>query len=567
MRGRRLATTEEIVAIVSPAEESEAAVRRLESWASDNGLGLETVDVGDDIDDVYDPDSETLGVTIGGDGTFLEGIQQFEPRNVPILGINTGTLAFLVRVDVDDLEAALTEVVQGRATIDERQQITVEANGLEATGINDVMVKHVQPEEPVDRKITKLDVFADGQYVGEYDGTGLAIATPTGSTGISLSANGPVHNPTNNSCLQIVPLHTHRMGVRPLIVSEDTEICIVCSERADMLIDGGRFHEQLEADDVITVTGAASTANVVRTSHDDDFFTAITELLGWGARDAEGESLPPTVSSEAGPDCFEERACELAKEAVRSVRNPLRNLHGKVETERYKTDTSDVITEADYLSENIITTAIENEYPAHTILTEEGIHTETGSEYTWLVDPLDGTGNYANGNPNYAVSLALLENDEPIVGVVYAPETDELWSAIAGEGAYKNGSPITTTDRDALEESMLMSGYDPEGIFLSYFYDDTRGVRRLGSAALHLCYLANGSADAVWEYDTYPWDVAAGIVIAREAGASVTDSSGESFEVYGEKDRQELVASNGHIHDDLTSRLRDNEYLYNTVDN
>ncbi|ELY66643.1 inositol monophosphatase [Natronobacterium gregoryi SP2] len=552
---------------MSPAEESEAAVQRLETWADDNGLGLQTVDVGDDIDDVYAPDSETLGVTVGGDGTFLEGIKQFSPRNVPILGVNTGTLAFLVRVDVDDLEAALTEVVQGRATIDERQQVAVEANGLEATGINDVMVKNVRPENPIDRKITKLDVFADGQYVGEYDGTGLAIATPTGSTGISLSANGPVHNPTNNSCLQIVPLHTHRMGVRPLIVSENTEIRIVCSEETDLLVDGGRFHEQLETDDVITVTGAKSTANVVRTSYDDDFFTAISELLGWGARDTAGKSIPPTISSESEPDSFEERACELAKEAVRSVRNPLRNLHGKVEKERYKTDASDVITEADYLSENIITTAIENEYPAHTILTEEGVHTETGSEYTWLIDPLDGTGNYANGNPNYAVSLALLENDEPIVGVVYAPETDELWSAIAGEGAYKNGVPVTVTDRNALEESMLMSGYDPEGTFLSYFYDGTRGVRRLGSAALHLCYLANGSADAVWEYDTYPWDVAAGIVIAREAGASVTDSSGTPFEVYGEKDRQELVASNGHIHDDLTTRLRDNEHLYNTVDN
>ena len=566
MQGRRLATIEELIAIVSPSEESREAVNRLQSWANDNGLRMNAVDVGTDIDDVYSAENETLGVTIGGDGTFLEGIQQFEPRNVPLLGINTGTLAFLVRVDVDDLEVALTEVVQGRATIDNRQQLAVEAHGLEATGINDVMIQHVPPENPIDRKITQLDVFADGQYVGEYDGTGLAIATPTGSTGVSLSANGPIHNPTNNSSLQIVPLHTHRMGVRPLIVSEDTSIRIVCAEAADMLVDGGRHHERLEADDVITVTGADSTANIVRTSYDDDFYTAISELLGWGARDADEESLPADVAVSREPDDTVDRALNLAEEAAKSVRVSLRDLHGKVESEEFKTDKADVITEADYLSENIITTVIENEYPAHNIHTEEGVYVESGSDYTWLIDPLDGTGNYANGNPNYSVSIALLENDNPIVGVVYAPETDELWSAAVGKGAYKDGALITATDRKQLDESMLMSGYDPDGSFLTHFYSETRGVRRLGSAALHLCYLASGSADAVWEYDTYPWDVAAGILIAREAGASLTDSSGERFEVYTERDRQELIGSNGYIHEDITDRLQRNEQLYNTVD-
>ena len=566
MKGRRLATVEELIAIVSPGEESQDAVNSLQSWANDNGLQMTTVDVGTDIDDVYSEENETLGITIGGDGTFLEGIQQFEPRNIPLLGVNTGTLAFLVRVDVDDFEAALTEVIQGRATIDNRQQLVVETNEHTVTGINDVMIQNVPPEKPVDRKITKLDVFADGQYVGEYDGTGLAVATPTGSTGVSLSANGPIHNPTNNSSLQIVPLHTHRMGVRPLIVNEDTSIQIVCAEAADMLVDGGRHHERLEADDIVIVTGADSTANIVRTSYDDDFYTAISELLGWGARDVGGKSLPTDVAVSHEPDEMADKALNLAEEAARSVRVPLRDLHGKVESVEFKTDKADVITEADYLSENIITTAIENEYPAHNIRTEEGVHVESGSDYSWLIDPLDGTGNYANGNPNYSVSIALLKNDEPVVGVVYAPETDELWSAVAGNGAYKNGALITTTDRKQLDESMLMSGYDPDGSFLTHFYSETRGVRRLGSAALHLCYLASGSADAVWEYDTHPWDVAAGVVIAREAGASLTDSSGERFEVYTERDRQELIGSNDHIHEDITNRLQHNKQLYNTVD-
>ncbi|NHN48073.1 inositol monophosphatase [Halostella sp. JP-L12] len=566
MRGRRLATIEELIAITSPGEETEEAVARLRSWTNDNGLELHTVDVGSDIDAVYTEENETLGITIGGDGTFLEGIQQFAPRNIPLLGINTGTLAFLVRIDVDDLEEALTEVIQGRSSIDNRQQLSVKANGLEATGINDVMVQNVPPEDPIDRKITKLDVFADGQYVGEYDGTGLAISTPTGATGVSLSANGPIHNPTNNSSLQIVPLHTHQMGVRPLIVSEDTTIRINCTDESDLLVDGGRHHERLDAEDVITVTGAENTADLVRTSYDDDFFTAISELLGWGARDADGKSLPAGVAKRNEPEEMLDRALKLAKEAAKSVREPLRDLHGRIESEEFKTDKSDVITEADYLSENIIVTAIENEYPAHNIRTEEGVHAKTGSDYTWLIDPLDGTGNYANGNPNYSVSIALLEGDKPIVGVVYAPETDELWSAIAGDGAKKNGEPIMVTNRDQLDESMLMSGYDPDGSFLTHFYNETRGVRRLGSAALHLCYLASGSADAVWEYDTHPWDVAAGVIIAREAGATITDSSSDRFSVYAEKDRQELIGSNGLIHEDMMERLQHNEELYNTID-
>lgn len=566
MKGRRLATLETVIAVVSPAEESREAVERLEAWTRGNGLRVETVPVGQAIDDVYLSSEETLGVTIGGDGTFLEGIQQFEPYGVPILGINTGTLAFLVRVDVDDLEDALTEVVQGRATIDRRQQLSVQADGIDATGINDVVIQHVQPEDPVGRKITKVEVFADEEYVGEYDGTGLAVATPTGSTGISLSANGPVHRPTNNSTLEIVPLHTHRMGIRPVIVSEDTTIRIVSTDEAELLVDGGRHQTRLEPDTVITVTGAERSANVVRTSYDDEFFTAISELLGWGARDTDGKSLPPAIEERHEPAELVDRALELGKEAARSVRNPLRDLHGRVESETFKTDETDVITEADRLSENIITTAIENEYPAHSIRTEEGVYAATGSDYTWLIDPLDGTGNYANGNPNYAVSIALLEGDVPIVGVVYAPETDELWSAIAGRGATKNGMAISTTTRDRLDESMLMSGYDPDGSFLTHFYQETRGVRRLGSAALHLSYLASGSADATWEYDTYPWDVAAGVLVAREAGATITDSSGTPYEVSAEGGRQELVGSNGHIHREITERLQQNDVLYNRME-
>jgi len=560
MRGRRLATTEHVIAIVSPG--SDAAVDRLEQWTTENGLELSTVDVGEDIGSAYNSGVETLGVTIGGDGTFLEGIKAFAPRDVPLLGINTGTLAFLVRVDVEDLEAALTETIQGRATIDNRQQVHVEGPDLDATGINDVIVQNPAPDDPVDRKITKLDVFADGEYVGEYDGTGLAVSTPTGSTGISLSAGGPIHNPENNSALQVVPLLTHKMGVRPLVVGDDTNIDVVARQPANVLVDGGRHYIRLEEEESLRITGADTSGKIVRTSYDDDFYTAISQLLGWGARGVEGKEPPEGVdTSDDGPESELEHARRVAAEAVKSVRDPLRERHGRIESVTVKSDKADIVTEADYLSDNIITTAIENEFPAHSIQSEEGVDIEGGSSFRWLIDPLDGTGNYANGNPNYSVSVALLQDGKPVVGVVYAPETDELWTAIEGEGATRNGQPVGVTDRGDLAESMLMSGYDPDGTFLTEFYQDTRGVRRLGSAALNLCYLASGSADAVWEYDTYPWDVAAGVVIAREAGATITDAEGNPFELVGEGARSPMLATNGHIHEELVRRLRNDDRL------
>jgi myo-inositol-1(or 4)-monophosphatase len=559
MRARRLASVEQIVAIASP--DSAETVDRLKNWADENGLGITVVDVGDDIEGHWKENAETLGITIGGDGTFLEGIKQFAPRNIPLLGINTGTLAFLVRVDVDDMEEALAETIQGRANIDKRQQFHVQSGDLDVTGINDVMIQNSSPDDPVERKVTKLDVFADGEYVGEYDGSGLAVSTPTGSTGISLSADGPIHNPKNNSSLQIVPLHTHKMGVRPLVVSDETKIDVVAKETSELLVDGGRHHTTLQPDDTIRITGANDAAYVVRTSRDDDFYTAISELLGWGARDGESKQPPKQTSISDNSEGELSHALEVAKEAVKSVREPLRELHGRVESVTYKTDKSDIVTEADYLSENIITTALENEFPAHNIRSEEDTHTDRGGEFTWLIDPLDGTGNYANGNPNYCVSVALLRDEEPVVGVVYAPETDELWTAIKGEDAYRNGEPISTTDRTDIEESMVMSGYDPDGSFLSHFYEDVRGVRRLGSAALHLCYLASGSADATWEFDTYPWDVAAGVVIAEAAGAKITDTAGESFKMAGDSDRSPLIATNQHIHEDVLQRITANERL------
>ena len=156
------------------------------------------------------------------------------------------------------------------------------------------------------------------------------------------------------------------------------------------------------------------------------------------------------------------------------------------------------------------------------------------------------------------MSIALLDADEtPVIGVVYNPESDEMFHGVAGRGAYQNDTPIAPTDRDRLDESMLLSGYDPDGSFLQAFYSETQGVRRLGSAALHLAYVAAGSADAVWEYDTHPWDVAAGLCILREAGGAATDDEGADYRVRldADDDRTPILASNGVVHDALLDHL------------
>jgi len=558
MHGRRLATTERVIAVTSP--DSDEALARLREWSADAGIDLAVVGLADDIETVYEPEEPTLGVTLGGDGTFLEGVKRFAPLRVPQLGINAGAMSFLSRVEVDDVEAAMDEVLRGRATVDSRQQVRVEATGVDATGINDVMLQRVPPENPFDRKVTRLEVFADGEYVGQYEGTGIAVATPTGSTGIALSAGGPVHLPADNHSLQIVPLHTHSMGVRPMVVSAGTEIEVVTRGQASLLVDGGRAYTVLSDESVVTMTGADTRAHVVRTSYDDQFMTALTEKLNWGLRDEsdgprellERDDLP---AREPG---LRERARDVAIEAARSVGDPLRELHGRVEDVTYKTDKADIVTEADHRANRIITTVIENEFPDHSILSEESAYLQGSAPYTWVVDPVDGTGNFTHGNPNYAVSIGLLDGDDrPVMGVVYVPETDELFHAIEGGDAYADGVRITTTDRDRLDESMLLTGYDPDGEFLAHYYHETRGVRSLGSAALNLCYLASGSADALWEYDTYPWDVAAGLVIARAAGARITDSDDEPYVVEFDADgRKPLLGSNGPLHPALVEHLR-----------
>lgn len=199
--------------------------------------------------------------------------------------------------------------------------------------------------------------------------------------------------------------------------------------------------------------------------------------------------------------------------------------------------TIDLVTEMDHRSEALILQSIHRDYPEHSTIAEESGTLENNGHQQWIIDPLDGTVNYAHGVPIYTVSIAYTENGVAQFGVVYDPEQDECYSAQRGEGAWLNGQPIQSSQTPNMDSSLLVTGfpYDirthPENNLDLYarFTLLSRGVRRFGSAALDLCYIAAGRVDGYWEIRIKSWDIAAGGLIAEEAGATVT-------KIYGEPD-------------------------------
>ncbi len=217
----------------------------------------------------------------------------------------------------------------------------------------------------------------------------------------------------------------------------------------------------------------------------------------------------------------------------------------------------DLVTEADVSVETMFRELIGKRFPDHTILAEEfGQEKDTrGASHCWVFDPIDGTSNYAHGLPIFCSSLALEIDGRGEIGAIYDPTRKELFVAERGGGAFLNGRPIHVSDAATLVESMLVTGfpYDvhgriPEivGLF-GDFVGKARAVRRLGSAALDICYVAAGRMDGFWEQDLKPWDIAAGAVILEEAGGKATNFNGGPFE----SRRPQLVATNGKIHDQM----------------
>ena len=249
----------------------------------------------------------------------------------------------------------------------------------------------------------------------------------------------------------------------------------------------------------------------------------------------------------------------VAVEAARKAGGILKeNLHGTREI-TYKGDIN-LVTEMDTRSERAVVGTLRASFPDHGIIAEEETTIRNGSGYTWIIDPLDGTTNYAHGYPCFSVSIALKHEGDVITGVVYDPMRDELFTAQKGQGAYLNGKRIKVSIVDTLIKSLLATGfpYDrkvSEKNNLDYFHDllmASQEVRRDGSAALDLCSVAAGRFDGFWELKLKPWDVAAGSLIVREAGGRVTDLWDNTFDIFAD----EVLASNGMIHGQMVEILR-----------
>jgi len=249
----------------------------------------------------------------------------------------------------------------------------------------------------------------------------------------------------------------------------------------------------------------------------------------------------------------------VARDAAFKAGGILReNIYGIREIS-YKGDIN-LVTEMDMRSERAIVGVIQAAFPGHGIIAEEETSIRNSSGFTWVIDPLDGTTNYAHAYPCFSVSIALESDGDIILGVVYDPMRDELFTAQKGQGAALNGKTIRVSVIDTLIKGLLATGfpYDrkvSEKNNLDYFHGllmASQEVRRDGSAALDLCYVASGRFDGFWELKLKPWDVAAGSLIVREAGGMVSDFSGTRFSIHD----SEILASNGRLHEQIGEILR-----------
>ena len=210
------------------------------------------------------------------------------------------------------------------------------------------------------------------------------------------------------------------------------------------------------------------------------------------------------------------------------------------------------MTEADRASERLVIERLRSHFPSHSIVAEEGGAHQGSSEYRWYVDPLDGTTNFAHGFPVYNVTLALERDRELIAGVIYDPDRKELFAAELGGGAFLNYRRIHVSKCQHLQDALMATGFPSRKRHLNvnvHFYYQmamaTHGVRRAGSAAIDLAYVACGRLDGFWEFGLNPWDMAAGILLVREAGGCTSDMKGSAHQLSS----PHLLADNGHIHD------------------
>jgi len=246
---------------------------------------------------------------------------------------------------------------------------------------------------------------------------------------------------------------------------------------------------------------------------------------------------------------------EIAKEAGEIARE---GFQSNFEVD-YKTNSSDLVTEYDKKVESVIINFIRKEFPSHSVLAEESGQSAKSSEFRWVVDPIDGTTNFAHGLPIFSVSIGVQRNGKTIYGVVNDVMMNTIYSAELGNGSYSNNNKLKVSSNFELKKSLLVTGfpYDLENYLpnisekFSEFLLKSRAVRRLGSAAIDFCYVAAGVFDGYWEMNLHPWDMCAGKLIVEEAGGLVTNFTGKDIDIFS----KEILATNGRIHSQMREIL------------
>ncbi|MBI4489239.1 MAG: inositol monophosphatase [Deltaproteobacteria bacterium] len=255
-----------------------------------------------------------------------------------------------------------------------------------------------------------------------------------------------------------------------------------------------------------------------------------------------------------------EKFFSVAWEAAMSAGELIRENWLRTKQIHYKS-TIDLVTTVDREAEARIIQVLQKHFPHHSILAEEQTAiVGTQSDYHWIIDPLDGTTNFAHAYPHFSISIALEREGEIILGLVYDPLREESFKATKGQGTFLNGNQIHTSNVAELDKALLATGFpydrrENANFYLSFFEAflvHSQGIRRNGSAALDLCYLACGRVDGFWEFKLHPWDTAAGSLIVQEAGGTLSDFSGNEFSIWGD----ETLGANGLLHKEMLEVIR-----------
>ncbi|WP_430812103.1 MULTISPECIES: inositol monophosphatase family protein [unclassified Carboxylicivirga] len=245
------------------------------------------------------------------------------------------------------------------------------------------------------------------------------------------------------------------------------------------------------------------------------------------------------------------QVCDIARETGQFIKDERNNARLSIEEK----GSNDYVTQVDKASEVRIIKALSALLPTSGFIAEEGTASKRGAVYNWIIDPIDGTTNFIHGLSPYAISIALQEDDQLVLGVIYEIGLDECFYAYKGSPAYLNGRVVKVSSTQTVKDSLIATGFPYSNYSrmtgfmasLQYFMEHSRGLRRLGSAATDLAYVACGRFDSFYEYNLKPWDVAAGAFLVQQAGGCVCDFSGGDNYVFG----QEIIASNAATHNEF----------------